>query len=80
MFPKVSKIKQLQIKHFFHSKATTLKPRGSAPLVPRFSESTPSHFVADIGDNAFCSVEVVGNPAPQIEWFKVVEYDDKFEY
>ena len=49
-------------------------------MVPRFSESTPSHFVADIGDNAFCSVEVVGNPAPQIEWFKVVQYDHKLEY
>ena len=40
-------------------------------MLPTFSESTPLHFVADIGENAFCCVEVVGNPAPGIDWFKV---------
>ena len=40
-------------------------------MLPTFSESTPLHFVADIGENAFLCVEVVGNPAPGIDWFKV---------
>ena len=55
----------------FVSKATSLKASGSVPLLPKFSETVPLHFVANDGDNAFCCLEVVGNPAPKIEWFKV---------
>ena len=58
-------------KLIFYSKATALTPRGTSPMLPTFSESTPLHFVADIGENAFCCLEVVGNPAPRIDWFKV---------
>ena len=51
--------------------------RESSPLVPRgfggpkFLENSQEKFLANEDENAYVQLEVFGDPAPKVQWFKV---------
>ena len=46
-----------------------LKPRGLASA-PKFVENSQNKFLANEEENAYVQLEVFGDPAPSITWFR----------
>ena len=64
-----SKIVSLTINDFFHREHSPLKPRGLASA-PKFVENCQNKFLANEEENAYVQLEVYGDPAPTITWFR----------
>ena len=45
-------------------------PRGLASA-PKFLENSQDKFLANEDENAYVQLEVFGDPAPAVEWFRV---------
>ena len=49
---------------------TPLLPRGLASA-PKFLENSQDKFLANEDENAYVQLEIFGDPAPTVEWFRV---------
>ena len=54
-------------------------PRGLASA-PKFLENSQDKFLANEDENAYVQLEVFGDPAPTVEWFRVRFYKNCFDH